>query len=137
MDDQRARPDGIRADHDASGELNRDAARQATLARIAARRERQRGRPIAVRIVAAGAGALLGLGGLALLLWLPELGIPLLLAGLSLLALEFVWASRAVIRVEWWSLVLRRWLARRSPATKIMLTVAAVAVAIVVLWLSL
>ncbi|MGH4033621.1 hypothetical protein ACQB60_32360 [Actinomycetota bacterium Odt1-20B] len=114
--------------------LSQEEASRATLARIAARRERLRGRSGVVRVLAVGAGALMSLGGLVLMVLLPELAIPLLLGGLSLLALEFAWATRAVVRVEWWTVLLRRWLARRSPVAKALLFLAVIAVAVLVLW---
>ncbi|MDG4857134.1 hypothetical protein P8605_03005 [Streptomyces sp. T-3] len=116
-------------------DMNQEEARQATLARIAARREQLRGRPMAVRVLAAGAGALMGLAGLVLMVFLPELAIPLLVGGLSLLALEFEWASRAVVRVEWWTLLFRRWLSRQSPVARVVVIVAMIALAVLILWL--
>ncbi|MBO2455440.1 hypothetical protein J4573_50765 [Actinomadura barringtoniae] len=118
----------------AGPELDQDQARRATLARIAAQRERMRGRPI-IRFLAAGAGILMGLASLPLLIVLPELGIPLLLGGLGLLALRFDWASRAVVKAEWWTLLFRRWLARQSRAVRIALLVAVIAVAALIIWL--
>ncbi|MFE0101339.1 hypothetical protein ACFWZ2_09370 [Streptomyces sp. NPDC059002] len=124
-----------RTPHRAPLDLSEEESRQATLARLAARRERLGGRSMAVRVLAAGAGAVMGLGGLLLMVLLPELGIPLLLGGLSLLALEFDWASRAVVRVEWWTVLLRRWLARQSPTVRALLVLAVIAVAVLIIWL--
>lgn len=57
------------------------------------RRTRHAERHFAVRVsVACGAISLLAVG--AVLLVLPGPGIPLIAAGLALLALEFVWAER-------------------------------------------
>jgi hypothetical protein len=57
------------------------------------RRARHVERHLAVRVsVAFGALGLLAIG--ALLLVLPGPGVPLIVAGLALLALEFVWAER-------------------------------------------
>lgn len=68
--------------------------------RIYARRDRHRRRSLAVRVLAAIAGGLLAAAGIVLALPLPEAGVPALLGGLSLLALEFDWAAAALIRVE-------------------------------------
>jgi hypothetical protein len=49
-----------------------------------------------VRVLMAGAGGLGAALGLVLLLPFPEFGVPLLVAGLGALALEFDWAARAL-----------------------------------------
>ncbi len=69
------------------------------LARVLARRERHRRRPLLVRVLAGAAGTVLFVVGAAFVLPLPEAGLPLLLAGIGLLALEFDWAVRAHERV--------------------------------------
>lgn len=69
-------------------------------ARLHARRERHRQRPVAVRILGVAAGAVLAAAGLVLLVPLPEAGVPAILGGLGLLALEFDWAAAALLRVE-------------------------------------
>lgn len=116
------------------GRLEESAARRASLARVAARRERHRHRPFLVRVVAVGAGFLLGLVGLAFVWWLPELGLPLLIAGLGLLALEFEWAARTQATVEWRALVFRRWWGRLPAAVKVVLVLGAVAAVAVLVW---
>jgi uncharacterized protein (TIGR02611 family) len=60
--------------------------------RLRERRERHRRRPLVVRVAIAAAG-FAAVGGGVLLLVLPGPGIPLLAAGLGLLALEFRWAE--------------------------------------------
>jgi Putative transmembrane protein (PGPGW) len=71
--------------------------------RLRERRETHRRRPRAVRLAVSLGGFAMVLGGLALLV-LPGPGVPLLLAGLALLALEFRWAevtlSRALDQAE-------------------------------------
>ena len=66
--------------------------------RLRERRERHRRRPLAIRalVLLGGLGAVFG--GVALLV-LPGPGIPLLVVGLGLLALEFEWADRVLSRV--------------------------------------
>jgi hypothetical protein len=66
--------------------------------RLRLRRERHRRRPLAVRMLVALGGFATLLGGLALLV-LPGPGIPLVVVGLGLLALEFRWAEAALDRV--------------------------------------
>jgi hypothetical protein len=72
--------------------LSEDRAQQA-VARVFARRRRHRRRPLPVRIGVALAGFLL-LGLAAVLVLLPEVGLPALFGALALLALEFDWAAR-------------------------------------------
>ncbi len=66
--------------------------------RLRERRERHRSRPPVVRALVALGGFATLLGGLALLV-LPGPGIPLVIVGLGLLALEFRWAEAALGRV--------------------------------------
>jgi hypothetical protein len=65
--------------------------------RLRERRARHRQRVLAVRVAVALAGFAALVGGLALLV-LPGPGIPLLVVGLGLLALEFRWAEAALER---------------------------------------
>lgn len=51
-------------------------------------------------LVAVVAGGILSIAGMALLLPLPEIGLPLLLVGLRLLGRRFSWARRANARVD-------------------------------------
>ena len=67
--------------------------------RLQVARERQRQRSRAARILTVLGGGLVGLLGAVLLLPLPELGLPLLLVGLRVLALEYEWAERAYVPV--------------------------------------
>jgi uncharacterized protein (TIGR02611 family) len=63
--------------------------------RLRERRERHRRRPLPVRALVVLGGLVTLLGGLALLV-LPGPGIPLVVVGLGLLALEFRWAEAAL-----------------------------------------
>ena len=63
--------------------------------RLRERRARHRERPFVVRVVVALGGFATLLGGIALLV-LPGPGIPLVVVGLGLLALEFRWAEAAL-----------------------------------------
>ena len=71
----------------------------AVLGRVLRQRKKHRGRSIFVRIGIVIAGGAVGIFAVPLLL-APELGLPLLLFGLRLLALEFDWAVRLYVRVE-------------------------------------
>lgn len=72
----------------------------AVLDRVLAQRERHRGRPILVRAGVVVAGGAVSVFAAPLSVVVPELGLPLLLFGLRLLALEFDWAARLYARVE-------------------------------------
>jgi uncharacterized protein (TIGR02611 family) len=61
------------------------------------RKERHKQRPRLVRVLVAVGGFATVAGGIALLV-LPGPGIPLLVVGLGLLALEFDWAEAAFVR---------------------------------------
>ena len=75
------------------------------------------------------AGSLAALLGVALLLPLPEAGVPLLLLGLRLLGRRYAWARRANARVDAsWSAV-RRWFHGQRPGVKALVVVVLVALA--------
>lgn len=57
------------------------------------RRERHRGRPLAVRIAVAAGGFAVLIGGVAMLV-LPGPGLAAVAVGLAILALEFAWAEQ-------------------------------------------
>ena len=113
--------------------LEKDSVRQAVLVRTAAQRERHRRRSLIMRVVVGTGGALLSLAGLVLI-WAPEFGLPLLLAGFGLLALEFDWALRARAWVEWRAVLLRQRLKRQPPAVKAALPLVILAVLSIVAW---
>jgi hypothetical protein len=71
----------------------------ATLARVFERRERHRERSIFFRIGVVVAGGAVSLFAALLSIVTPEFGLPLLLFGLRLLALEFDWAARLYTKV--------------------------------------
>jgi hypothetical protein len=91
---------------------------------------RHRQRPLVVRVASALVGFLLLVGGL-LLMVLPGPGIPLVAAGLGLLALEFSWAERALrqtrrIRPR------KRW--QRIVATAVGVVALATSITLLILW---
>jgi hypothetical protein len=74
--------------------------RHPLLARLHAQRERHARRSVAYRVVFAATGFAVVAGGIVLSLPLvPGPGIPLIAAGLAMLALEFDWAERLLERV--------------------------------------
>lgn len=91
-------------------------------ARLHAARERQRQRSHAARILTVLGGGLVGLLGAMLLLPLPELGLPLLLVGLRVLALEYEWAARAYVPVA------RLWQRLKALSIRWKIAIAALAV---------
>lgn len=95
-----------------------------TLPAIETRRARHRERSLAIRVLAGIAGTLLGLAGVVLVLPLPEAGIPALLGGLRLLALEFDWAARAQGWVDARWAQFRAWFRRQDLVVRVALPVA-------------
>ena len=109
--------------------------RDEALARVLKHRERGRRRSPAVRVVLAGLGTLLVLASVPLVVVLPELGIPALLVGLRLLAVEADWAARAYAWVDWRFTQARDWLDRQSRAVRALVVVGLLAAAIALVWL--
>ena len=97
-----------------------DEVRHPLLARLRERRERHARRGVAYRVVFAATGFTVVAGGIVLSLPLvPGPGIPLIAAGLAMLALEFDWAERLLERI-----VLRA--ERLLPSPRALLAVVAV-----------
>jgi hypothetical protein len=108
--------------------------RDEVLERILRQRGRHRERSVFARagvVVAGGTASVFG----GLLLIAPEFGLPLLLLGLRLLALEFDWAARAYARVARLARRVGGRLRKLLPRSKrgVVLTVVVVAAAVVVL----
>lgn len=114
-------------------DLDPAAVRQAVLERVAAQRDRHRRRPRALRVITAVGGSVLALAGL-LLLWVPELGLPLLIPGLGLLALEFDWAVAARAWAEWRLALLRDRLRRAPAGAKLAVVIVVVVVTVLAAW---
>ena len=101
-------------------------------ARLEAERERHRQRSRPARILTVLGGGLVGLVGAVLLVLFPELGLPLMLVGLRLLALEYEWAARAYVPVaRFWDRVK----GLSTPWKIASAAVAAVVVAAIVWWI--
>ena len=109
--------------------------RQAALARVMQQRSAGRARPVAVRIVVAAAGVLAALVAVPLVVVLPELGVPLLLLALRLLAVEFDWAARGYAWVIWrWSQA-KAWFHGASRPVRALVVVVLLVLAAGLVWL--
>jgi hypothetical protein len=75
--------------------------RDAALQRVMEQRSIGRTRPPALRILMAAAGLAAAIVAVPLVVVVPELGVPLLLVALRLLAVEFDWAARSYAWVIW------------------------------------
>lgn len=104
--------------------------RQAVLDGILARRERHRRRRLPVRIASAFVGFVIAAVSLPLLIVLPELGVPLLLWALSILAVEFDWAARAYATVTWHWQRVHAWFKAQGILAKTAVVLATLLVAI-------
>ena len=104
--------------------------REQVLARIESDRAEHARRSLPLRVVTALAGALLGLVSVPLAIVLPEIGVPLLLVGLRLLAYEFAWAVRAYASVAWTWMRVKTWFAAKPGWVQALVLLALAAVAI-------
>lgn len=75
--------------------------REAALERVMEQRRIGRARPPALRILVAAFGLAAAVAAVPLVVVVPELGVPLLLVALRLLAVEFDWAARSYAWVMW------------------------------------
>ena len=105
------------------------------IARVHERRERHRRRPLPVRVLVATGGFVLGVVSIPPLLILPEIGLPMMLAALGILALEFDWAARALAWVIVQTDRLRAWFGRQPRVIRWAIVIAAVAILVGLIWL--
>ena len=99
--------------------------REETRARLEDARERHRARSPSHRLTVLAGGWSAALLGVVLVLPLPELGLPLLVVGLRLLALRYDWAARAYLPVA------RLWARLKALPASAKLAVGVIAVALV------
>jgi hypothetical protein len=92
---------------------------------LAEARDRHRGRSRGTRLATVSGGWLAGGASVLLLVPVPELGFPLLLLGLRLLALEYDWAARAYAPVA------RAWSRLKALPLKVKLGIGLAALALV------
>jgi hypothetical protein len=95
------------------------------LSRALARRDRHRQRSLIVRGVTVVAGGLV-CGVAVILFFAPEVALPLLVAGLGLLALEFDWAARGLAWALTRSARITGWFRRMSRPMQIAIVVAVI-----------
>ena len=110
-------------------------AREAALSRVMEQRRVGRGRPTPLRVLKAAVGLVAGVAAVPLVPVLPELGVPLLLLALRLLAVEFDWAARGYAWVIWrWGQV-RAWYHGASAPVRALVVLVLLALAAGLVWL--
>ena len=114
-----------------SGTAGRDEA----LARVLAYREHGRSRAAVSRVALAVLGGALLIASVPLVIVLPEAGIPAILVGLRLLAVEVDWAARAYAWIDWRYAQARQWFHRQSLSVRAGVLVVLLAVAVALVWL--
>jgi xanthine/uracil permease len=120
---------------DALGERNTAITnRDAALARLHARRERGQARPTLVRVILAGIGAVLFVASVPLTVVFPEAGVPVLLIGLRLLAVEVDWAARAYVWTDWRFCQARDWLYRQPRWVHVALGISFLVLGAAIVW---
>lgn len=97
-------------------------------------RARARGRSRALRACSAVVGALLFALSVPLVAVLPEVGVPALLVGLRLLAVEADWAAQAYASIDWRFGQARAWLGRQTSTTRAAIAVVLVLLAVALIW---
>jgi len=109
--------------------------RQAALDRVLEQRSVGRSRPTAIRLGSAAFGIVAAVAAVPLVLVLPELGVPLLLLALRLLAVEFDWAAHSYAWVLWrWQQAVA-WFHGASRPVRTLVVLALLAVGVALLWL--
>ncbi len=88
--------------------------REAALGRVMEQRRIGRARPPALRVLMAAVGLIAAVVAVPLVVVAPELGVPLLLVALRLLAVEFDWATRCYAWVIWRWGQAKAWFERAS-----------------------
>ena len=109
--------------------------REAALARVLDYRERGRRRPWPLRVALAIMGVALLVASVPLVIVLPEFGVPALLVGLRLLAVEADWAAHAFAWIDWRFSQARDWFHRQSTPTRAAVIVGLIVVAVALIWL--
>lgn len=109
--------------------------RHDALRQVFARRATARAKPAPVRIATALAGLVAAVASLPLVVVLPELGIPLLLLALRLLAIEFDWAAHAYAWVIWRWDQSKTWFHNASKPAQAATMLVLVALAVALVWL--
>lgn len=126
-------PDVTAARNDAAADAGD--LRQAAFERVLAYRARGRSRAPLLRILSAAAGVIALLLAVPAVIVLPELGIPLALLALRLLAVEAMWAARMYAWVDWRFVTARAWVSRQTLAVRVLIILLLVLVALALIWL--
>lgn len=117
---------------------NRDSAattRRAALERVHAYRKRVRTRPVSFRATLVVVGGLLLVASIALIVPLPEVGIPALLVALRLLAAESDWAASSYAWCDWRFRQLSNWFHRQSRLFRTSMMTVLLAATAALVWL--
>lgn len=109
--------------------------REGALRRVMEQRSVGRARPAALRIVKTAVGMVAALGAVPLVVVLPELGVPLLLLALRLLAVEFDWAAHTFAWVIWRWERTKAWYHGASAGVRALVVLVLVALAAGLVWL--
>ena len=109
--------------------------RQAALDRVLEQRSVGRSRPTVIRLGSAAFGIVAAAAAVPLVVVLPELGVPLLLVALRLLAVEFDWAAHGYAWVLWRWRQAVVWFHGASAPVRTLVVLALVAVVVALLWL--
>ncbi len=109
--------------------------RETALGRVMERRRVGRARPAALRILIAAAALVAAIVSAPLVIVLPELGVPLLLVALRLLAVEFDWAARGYAWVIWRWGQAKAWYAGSSAPVRALVVLVLLALAAGLVWL--
>jgi hypothetical protein len=109
--------------------------REAAWGQVMEQRTVGRARPPALRILMAAVGLVAAIVSVPVVVVLPELGVPLLLLALRLLAVEFDWAARSYAWVLWRWEQAKAWYAGASAPVRALVVLVLLALAAGLLWL--
>lgn len=109
--------------------------REAALLRVMEQRRVGRARPPALRILVSAVGLVAAMVAVPVVVVLPELGVPLLLLALRLLAVEFEWAARSYTWVIWRWGQAKTWYTGAAAPVRALVVLVLLALAAGLLWL--
>ena len=109
--------------------------RDVALGRVMEQRRVGRARSPALRFLMAAAGCVAAIVAVPLVVVLPELGVPLLLLALRLLAVEFDWAARSYAWVIWRWEQAKAWYHAASAPVRALVILVLLALLAGLLWL--
>ena len=109
--------------------------REAALGQVMERRRTGRARPPALRVFLAAVGLAAAVVAIPLVVILPELGVPLLLIALRMLAVEFDWAARSYAWVTWRWGQAKAWYHGASATVRALVVLILLVLLIGLLWL--